>query len=71
MVFSDFQTLLLTAADPFVQRMMANQAIQGHQDWSGFGKSHDGPIKVLILGHSFVAGFKEFQFEDLLAMILN
>ena len=41
----------------------ATMAVQ-FQGRTGLERNHEGPIKVLILGHSFVAGFKRFLMED-------
>ena len=39
----------------------SGMAFQGRSDSE---RSHEVPLRVLMLGHSFVAGFKQFLFED-------
>ena len=39
----------------------SGMAFQGRSDSD---RSHEVPLRVLMLGHSFVAGFKQFLFED-------
>ena len=44
--------------------MFLQHGMMASQDRTGFRERLDGPLKILILGHSFVAGFKEFLQED-------